>query len=338
MKKVRVEDAVGMTLCHDVTAMRAGFKGVGFPRGHVIAPEDIPKFLDYGKRHIFVWEPNADELHEEDAAKRLAAMAPVPGAHYTKPSEGKVLLIADIDGMFRVDTALLHRINAIGDITVCSLPDHYPVKKGMPLASMRIVPLVIPEQQIADAESQCAGSPLFSLFPYRYLRAALIITGSELYTGRVPDLFEPVARKKLSAYPCEIIGVTIADDCAEQIRNAILLARDRGAELIVLSGGMSVDPDDVTPEAIAMAGAEIVRFGVPSQPGNMTLVAYLGQTAILGVPGAAVVLPTTLFDALLPQVFAGQRFSREDLTRLGDGGLCQKCKDCHFPNCTFGRY
>jgi molybdenum cofactor synthesis domain-containing protein len=338
MKKIRVEDAVGMTLCHDMTAMRDGFKGAAFKRGHVITEEDIPALLDIGKKAVFVWEENAGEIHEEDAALRMAAMAPVEGAHYTAPSEGKVLLMADTRGMFRVNTELLRKINSIGDITISTLRDHYPVEAGARLASMRIVPLVTKETQIEEAERLCKNEKLLDLRPYSHKKVGVIITGSEIYTGRIKDKFEPVVRKKLENYPSEIIGVTICDDDLSMIESAARGYLDAGADMLFFTGGMSVDPDDLTPTAIRQLGAEVITHGVPSQPGNMTLVAYLGNVAILGIPGAAISLPTTIFDVLLPQLFTGDRLTKEDLVRLGDGGLCQLCKPCHYPNCTFGRY
>ena len=338
MKKVNVENAVGMTLCHDITAMFDGFKGALFRRGHVITEEDIPRLLDIGKKHVFIWEDNAHELHEEDCALRLAAMAPVEGAHYEGPSEGKMLLKADIRGQLRVDTALLRELNSIGDITVCALPDHYPVEAGARLASMRIVPLVTKEEQIIEAEKFCRGRKLLDLRPYLPRKAGVIITGSEVYSGRIQDKFEPVVRAKLAMYPGEILGVKLCDDDLGMIVDAARGFLAAGADFLIFTGGMSVDPDDLTPSAIRLLGAEIVTHGVPSQPGNMTLVAYLGDCAILGVPGAAISLPTTMFDVLLPQVYTGDRLTKQDLVNLGEGGLCQQCKVCHFPNCSFGRY
>lgn len=338
MKKINVESAVGMELCHDVTAMYDGFKGAAFRRGHIIREEDIPLLLDYGKRTVFVWEENAGEIHEEDAARRMAAMAPVAGAYYTGPSEGKVLLMAEERGMFRVDTALQQRLNSIGDITITSLPDHYPVEAGARLASMRIVPLVTEEKQIVEAEALCSGKKLFDLRPYRRRKIGVVITGSEVYHGRIQDKFEPVARKKMEAYPAEIVDIAICDDDLDMIVNAAKKHLEHGADFLIFTGGMSVDPDDLTPAAIRALGADIVSYGVPSQPGNMTLVAYLGGTAILGVPGAAISLPTTVFDVLLPQIFAGDKLTKEELIHLGDGGLCQLCSACHWPNCAFGRY
>ena len=338
MKKVNVNEAVGMELCHDITAMYDGFKGAAFKRGHVIQEEDIPKLLDIGKRTVFVWEENAGEIHEDDCALRMAKMAPVEGAHYDGPSEGKVLLMADTRGMFRVNTKLLHEINSIGDITISTLPDHFPVEAGDRLASMRIVPLVTKEEQILQAEELCRGEKLVDLRPYQNRKLGVVITGSEVYNGRIKDKFEPVVRQKMKNYPCEILGVTICDDDLDMITSAGQKFLDEGANFLIFTGGMSVDPDDLTPTAIRRLGADIITHGVPAQPGNMTLVAYQGDVAILGVPGADISLPTTIFDVLLPQIFTGDKLTKEDLIRLEEGGLCRMCKTCHFPTCTFGRY
>ena len=338
MKKINVRDAVGAELCHDITAMRDGFKGAAFKRGHIITEADIPALLDIGKQTIFVWEEHAGEIHEDDAARRMAAMAPVKNAHYTEPSEGKVLLFADERGLFRVNRPLLQKINSIGDITISTIPDHYPVEAGARLASMRIVPLVTKEEQIIEAETLCKEEPLLDLRPYRNKKVGVIITGSEVYHGRIQDKFEPVVRKKMAHYPSEIVGITICDDDLDMIVAAAKAHLAGGADLLIFTGGMSVDPDDLTPSAIRALGAEIISHGVPAQPGNMTLVAYLGDVAILGVPGAAISLPTTMFDVLLPQVFTGDKLTKQDLIHLGDSGLCQMCKACHWPNCTFGRY
>jgi molybdenum cofactor synthesis domain-containing protein len=294
--------------------------------------------LRIGKQHIFVWEENAGEIHEDDCARRMAAMAPVADAHYSEPAEGKVLLFADQRGMFRVNRKLLNKINSIGDITICTLPDHYPAEAGARLASMRIVPLVTREEQIMEAEKLCAEEKLLDLFSYQHRKIGVIITGSEVYHGRIQDRFAPVIRAKMKQYPSEIIGIRICEDDLEQIVDAAKTHLKNGADFLIFTGGMSVDPDDLTPTAIRQLGADIVTHGVPSQPGNMTLVAYLGDIPILGVPGAALKLPTTIFDVMLPQIFAGFKFTREELAGLADGGLCQMCSNCHWPNCTFGRY
>ena len=338
MKKIKTEEAAGFELCHDVTAMRDGFKGAAFKRGHIITESDIPELLKLGKKHVFIWESNAGEIHEDDAAKRLADLCKCDNSHFTEPSEGKIILLANKRGLFCVDVDLLQKINSVNDITISTLPNHYPVEKGARLASMRIIPLVTQEKNIIEAENLCRNRKLMRLLPYKSMKAGIIITGSEIYNGLIQDKFEAVALKKLEKYPCEILDIKYCDDDLEMLNGAINYFLEQDADIIIMSGGMSVDPDDLTPSAIINTGAEIISYGVPSQPGNMTLLAYLNNTAFIGVPGAAIIMPVTVFDVLLPQIFTGEKFSRGDLIRLGDGGLCQLCKNCRFPNCTFGKY
>lgn len=340
MKKVLTENAVGLTLCHDVTGIGENFKGPVFRRGHEIRQEDVARLLDLGKRHVFIWEADAGEIHEEDAAIRLAKLAAVEHGSFTGPSEGKMVLTANCAGQLRVNVPLLNTINSIGDITISTLPDHYPCQKGSKLAAMRIVPLVTQEAQIIEAERLCRERqrPLLEFLTYRRLKAGIIITGSEIYSGRIQDRFQPVIRRKLEPYGTEVLGCTFCDDDLSMLKGCIADYQSRGAQLIIMTGGMSVDPDDLTPTAVREAGAEIISHGVPSQPGNMLMVAYLGSIPVIGVPGAAVKLPTTTFDVILPQIMTGQKVTKTDLVRLGDGGFCQGCEVCHWPNCTFGRY
>ena len=341
MKKVKTEDAVGLTLCHDITEVRDGFKGRAFARGHIVTPEDIPHLLDLGKKHLYIWEENAGEIHEEDAALRLAALAPMENAVYTGPVEGKMTLTAMEDGLFRVNRPLLDGINSIGEITIVTLPDHYPVTKGMKLAGERIIPLVCQVSEIERAEElvRMADRPLMELVPYRRdVPVGIVVTGSEVYSGRIRDRFEPVVREKVAPYGANVLGCIFCDDYLEMLDTAIEKWRSRGAKLIIMTGGMSVDPDDLTVTAIRRSGAEVVTQGVPAQPGNMFTVAYLDDITILGVPGAAIHAKTTMLDVVLPQVFTGRRFTYEELRRMGAGGLCQGCPECHYPNCTFGLY
>ncbi len=338
MKKIKVEDAVGLPLMHDITRMARDYKGPVFRRGHVIKKEDIEILHDIGKKTVYAGEAEKGMIHEEECALRLSDAANANGAHFEGPSEGKVVLISDISGMFRVNNSLLNSINEIGDITISCIPDHFRVGQGDRLASMRIVPLYTDESQIIKAEELCKDKSLFEVIPFQPKRAGVIITGSEIFNRRVDDLFEPVVRKKLSDYPCEITGVVICDDDLEMIINSARSLLDAGSDLLIFAGGMSVDPDDLTPQAIRALASEVISHGVCAQPGNMTEIAYLGDVALLGIPGAAVNLPVTIFDVLLPQIFAGIKFSKQDLLRLAQGGLCMGCRPCHFPRCTYGRY
>jgi molybdenum cofactor synthesis domain-containing protein len=341
MRKIRVEDAVGETLCHDMTGLdENGKKSVRFRRGHVIRAEDIPELLRIGKSHIFVWEPEADEVHEDDAALALAAAIgsdSVAGAD-AKPSEGKITLTAGIDGLFVVNSEALREINRVGDYTVATIPSYTAVKKGDKLCGLRIVPLVTKREKVERAAAIAReNAPVLTVLPFQALRCGVIITGSEVYYGRIQDKFEPIMREKLSAFGAQILGFTKCPDDLDMILEAIRHFRARGAELILLTGGMSVDPDDLTPTAMRRSGAQVITQGVPMQPGNMLTIAKLGETILIGVPGASMHSRVTSLDVFLPRIFAGLDVTKEDFSRYGEGGLCLFCAACTYPRCYFGR-
>jgi hypothetical protein len=339
MKKIRVEEAVGHTICHDITGILPdGKKGVMFKRGHEIIRNDIPRLLDIGKNHVFVWEPDADEVHEDDAA--LAAAEAVCGPSViadVAPSEGKILLYAAQRGLFRVHREALRRINSVGDFTIACLHDMTDVQQGAKLGGIRIVPLVTKRSNV-DAAVKIArdGYPVFIVMPYNPLKCGVIITGSEVFYGRIEDKFEPIMRKKLGEFGAKVLGVVKCTDELGMIIKAISGFRAQGAELIMLTGGMSVDPDDLTPSAIRGCGARVVTQGMPMQPGNMLTIAYLGETVLIGVPGASMHSPVTSLDVFLPRIFAGIEITPEDIPGLGEGGFCAGCAECSYPRCYFG--
>ena len=340
VKKINVEEAIGLTLCHDITGILPdGNKGVMFKRGQEIKQEDIPQLLDIGKNHVFVWEPDAFEVHEDDAALIAAQAVCGDGVAYDKkPSEGKILMYSARSGLFHVRREILRRINSVGDYTISCLPDMTDVAEGQKLGGIRIVPLVTKQENV-DAVVKAAREdfPVFTVLPYKKLKSAVIITGSEVYYGRIQDKFEPIMRKKLGKFGAEFMGVVKCPDDLGVILDAIALYKAKGAELILLTGGMSVDPDDLTPTAIRSCGASLVTQGMPMQPGNMLTIAYLEGTVLIGVPGASMHSPATSFDVFLPRVFAGVEIKQDDIPGLGEGGFCSGCKECTYPRCYFGR-
>ncbi|HAL18684.1 MAG TPA: molybdopterin-binding protein [Spirochaetaceae bacterium] len=342
MKKVRIEDAIGLPLLHDVTQITDSFKGAKFRRGHIITAGDVNVLLDMGKKYVYVSEEGDNLVHEEDAAKRLAGIAKCNGTHFSDVSEGKIVQYADADGLLVIDVGLLNELNGIDDVTICTQRNHSRIRKGDRVASMRIVPLWTDEKNITDAEKAANGKRLFTLCEYKHKKVGIVITGSEVYSGRIEDKFQPVLKRKLSQFPHEIVGIEICDDDEEMIRNACIGLMGKGADLLLLTGGMSVDADDVTPDAVKSLGFEIVTYGVPSQPGNMTLIAYKGAIPAIGIPSAAISRPTTVLDVILPSLFADVRVTKKDVISMANGGLCSLCdKDggrCHFPNCHFGNY
>jgi len=339
MRKITVENAIGETLCHDMTGISDGKKGVIFSRGHIITHEDIPRLLDIGKSHVFVWDISADEVHENDASLTVARAVCGDGvSHDDEPSEGKVLMYAQRRGLFRLNRNALKELNSIDDYTIACLPNFTDVSEGAKLGGIRIVPLVTNRKNMEDAVSVAENNfPVFDVLPYAKLKCGVIITGSEVYYGRIDDKFEPIMRKKLDFFDAEILGVTKCPDELDTIQKAIADFTAQGAKLILLTGGMSVDPDDLTPTAIRNSGAHIVTQGVPMQPGNMLMIAYLGETTLVGVPGASMHSPVTSLDVFLPRIFAGLKIETEDVPKLGEGGFCSACTTCTYPRCYFGR-
>ena len=339
MKLIPVRDAVGHVLCHDMTQIIPGqYKDARFRKGHVVREEDIPVLLSMGKENLYVWELVPGMVHEDEAAARLCALCRNEHMEQSAVKEGKLELTAAIDGLFRVDARRLREINLLGDIMIATRHGDTPVRRGDKLCGTRVIPLVIAEEQLVRAEAVGAGRPLLEILPWKLKTAGIVTTGSEVYHGRIQDAFGPVLRKKLAFYGAEVLGQAIVDDDVEMIRGAIQGFLDQGAELVVCSGGMSVDPDDLTPTAIQAVGGEIVSYGAPVLPGAMFLLSYTGEDVpVLGLPGCVMYHDATIFDLVLPRIMAGERLAKGDLAVLGHGGLCLQCPDCHYPDCGFGK-
>lgn len=325
LKVIPVEEAIGLPLAHDITEIVPGkHKGPAFRRGHVIQPEDVSKLLDVGKAHIYVMELEKDEVHEEDAARRLAKAAAGPNLKLTEPSEGRVNLVSDIPGLLKIDADLLYRFNSLGDLMMATLPSNRHVRKGDVVAGTRTIPVFVKEELVERAEALCKDRPIVTILPMPGRRIHLIVTGSEVYTGRIKDGFEPIVRKKVGEMGSDLADKKLATDDPDQIASLIKDAHKAGAELILVSGGMSVDPDDKTPEGIHRSGAKIESHGFPVLPGSMFLMAYLDDTPILGLSGCVLHDPFSAFDILLPRLLAGEKITRADIMTMGHGGLQKK--------------
>lgn len=339
MEKVPVAEAVGMILCQDITRIVPGeFKGRAFKKGHVIREEDVEELLNLGKENIYVWAPEPGDIHENEAALRLSKAAVGANIFFGEPYEGKCTLISQKKGLFKVNSSLLYRINSVDSVSIASLPNNFPVEKDQKLGGARVIPLVIAEDRVIQVEELCRDhGPVFEIKPYGKLKAGIITTGSEVFKGRIKDQFGPVMKDKIASFNGDLLGQVFCPDDLDRIDQAIQSFVSQEADIIILTGGMSVDPDDLTPGAIRKSGANIVTYGVPAQPGNMFLLAYLGKTVLMGVPGCAMFSRTTVLDMVLPRIFAGEKLIREDFIRMGEGGFCSGCKICSYPNCYFGR-
>ena len=339
MKQIRIEDSVGCILSHDVTKIVPGeFKGRLFKKGHVIREEDIPKLLDIGKEHIYVWEPKKGQLHENDAAIRVKDLVLGQGCYISEEiKEGKIDFFANTQGIVKINKDLLLKLNLLGEIIVSTIHNNTPVKKGEKIGATRVIPLIIDEKKILEAE-KIIKERIISVEEIKPKKAVLITTGNEVYKGRIKDAFLPVMKEKLEYYGSEIVKQIILPDNKEMITENILKAIEEDkVDMIICTGGMSVDPDDVTPSAIKDCNGEIVTYGAPVLPGAMFLLAYYKNIPILGVPSCAMYSKRTIFDLVLPRILADEKLSFEDIARFGNGGMCLNCEICSFPHCSFGK-
>lgn len=348
MKLMKTTEAVGHVLVHDMTQIIPGVKkDAEFRKGHIVTKEDIPVLLSMGKENLYVWEKTEGMLHEDEAAVILGELCRNDGMEQSEIKEGKIQFTAAWDGVLKVDTRRLNLVNSLGEMIIATRHGNFPVKKGDVLSAARVIPLVIEEAKLAEAKEAAGSEPLLTVLPFQKKTAAIITTGNEVFTGLVEDAFGPVLKQKLAEYQIEVVYQKLVDDNRMHIAEAIGQAIEAKAEIVCCTGGMSVDPDDQTPGAIKETGAEIVSYGAPVLPGAMFLLAYHKsgrkedgsekQIPILGLPGCVMYHKRTIFDLILPRIVAGEQLKQEDLTILGEGGLCLNCEECRFPDCGFGK-
>ena len=339
MKLMKTEEAVGQVLCHDITQIIKGVtKDAVFRKGHVIRECDIPVLLSVGKDHVYIWENDENMLHENEAAEILRQICQGEHMHPTEPKEGKIELIADMDGLLMIDLEHLRAVNALGEMMIATRPSGFVVKKGDKLAGTRVIPLVIEKEKMEKAKEAAGDKPLLTLLPIKPKKFGLVTTGNEVYHGRIEDTFTPVIISKLAEFGAQMADHVILDDDHEKITKAVKEMLDDGCDMVLCTGGMSVDPDDKTPLAIKNAGVNIVSYGAAVLPGAMFLVGYTDdKRPVCGLPGCVMYAKRTIFDLVLPYLLADVPVTKEYLAGLGHGGLCLNCDVCHFPNCSFGK-
>ena len=342
MKLIKTVDAAGHVLSHDITQIiKDERKGVLFKKGHIIREEDIPKLLSLGKEHIYILEKEEGMLHENEAAEILYKICANNHMKPTEVSEGKIEIIADADGLFKLDVERLNKINSLGEMMIATRHGNTAVKRGDKLAGTRVIPLIIEEEKMKKAREIGGGKPLMEIMPFKHKRVGIVTTGSEVFSGRIKDTFRPVIIEKFSEFDAEILGQKIVDDSRKGITEAVLSFIEQGADIVVCTGGMSVDPDDNTPGAIKDTGAEIISYGAPVLPGAMLLVSYYDKEGrkipVIGLPGCVMYAKRTIFDLILPRIMADDLIEKSDIDRLGQGGLCLNCDICTYPNCGFGK-
>lgn len=338
MREIPVQEAVGSVLFHDITRIVPGeFAGRAFKKGHIIQEEDVDKLLKLGKDNIYVLDLEEGYIHENEAALRIATAVCGKGIRLTEPSEGKVTMEAVERGLLKVNVDALNRINDIKEMVLATLHTNRPVGADMRIAGTRIIPLYTDEERIRRVEAIArAASPVIEVKPFRSLRVGMVTTGNEVYHGRIEDKFGPVIREKFDRLGSSVMRQILVSDDTPMTVKAIHDLIAEGAEMVVATGGMSVDPDDRTPASIRAAGGRVVTYGSPTFPGAMFMLAYIGQVPVIGIPGCAMYNKATIFDLVVPRILAGETLTRADITRLGHGGLCSSCAECRYPTCGFG--
>ena len=339
LKKVKTENAVGLVVGHDMTKTIPGVcDGPRFRRGDVIKSEDIPELLSMGKEHIYVIEKEEDQVHEEEAAIRIARAVAGSNLKMTDPRQGRVNMKATVDGLVKINRPLLYEIHNTEDIIIAARHNNVTCKAGEIVAGTKIIPLFTSEDNLKKMEDLCKEKgKVVDVLPFIPQKVGMIITGNEIFKGITEDKFAAVMRKKIEKLGSTVISEVVVLDDEDIIAQAVLDMKNKGCDVIVTCGGLSVDPDDVTAEGVEKSGARIISYGVPVMPGAMVLVAELGDTPILGAPGAVIFKKTTILDVLLPRVLAKDKITRQDIIELAHGGLCLDCEECVYPVCPFGK-
>jgi len=339
LRKVKTEDAIGLVVGHDMTKTIPGvYDGPRFRRGDIIKSEDIPELLSMGKEHIYVIEQEENLVHEEEAAVRIAKAIAGKNLTLTDPRQGRVNMKATVDGLVKINKPLLYEIHNIEDIVIATRHNNVTCKAGEIVAGTKIIPLFTAEDNLKKLEDLCkAKGKVVDVLPFIPQKVGMVITGNEIFKGITEDKFANVMRKKIENLGSAVISEVIVPDDEDIIAKAILDMKNKGCDVIVTCGGLSVDPDDVTVEGVEKSGARIISYGVPVMPGAMVLVAELGDIPILGAPGAVIFKKTTILDVLLPRMLAKDKITRQDIIELAHGGLCLDCEECVFPVCPFGK-
>ena len=342
MKCVKTQDAVGHVLCHDITQIIKDIKkGTAFRKGHIVTEEDIPVLLSLGKDNLYIWEKTEGILHENEAAEYLRDICMNENMIQSEVKEGKIELIAEIDGLLKIDVDKLRAVNSLGEMMIATRHTNTTVKKGDKLVGTRIIPLLIEQEKMEKAKEVAGDRPILSLIPFKKKKVGIVTTGNEVFYGRIKDTFGPVVAEKVKEFGADVIGQTIVNDDIEKITKAVEEFIEQGADMVLCTGGMSVDPDDKTPGAIKNTGARIVSYGAPVLPGAMMLLAYYEKDGrelpIVGLRGCVMYAKRTVFDLVLPRLMADDMVTSDDLAGLGLGGLCLSCDVCTFPNCGFGK-
>ncbi len=350
VKIVPVEEAVDKIVAHDMTRIEPGvFKGPEFKAGQRISVGDVCRLQQMGRFHVAIHDENtnlSDEnlIHENEVAENFARrMAGENVSYELPPREGKIDFVAECDGVLSLDYKRLEQFNMVPEVMLTTRQDGMLVKKDSRIGGTRAIPLYLSTKFYQQAMQVLADKPIMQVMPLRKAKVGILVTGTEVFQGIIEDKFIPIITSKVTALQSDVVASKIAPDDKEAMKKAIEELRKAGADLLITTGGLSVDPDDVTKSVLLEAGLTNVLHGVPVLPGAMSLIGYIPPkdkyTAmqVIGVPACALYSKTTFFDLILPRMLANCEITRADLARMGEGGYCMSCHICTWPKCFFGK-
>jgi molybdopterin biosynthesis enzyme len=318
------DQAVGHILRHNLSGPD-GRKALS--KGHRIAAGDLPQLAALGLEQVRVAVLEPGDVHENEAARRLAAAVCGPGVLARPPAASRVNLLAAADGIVRVDVAALLRINEIDGLTVATLPSHALARVRQRVATIKIIPFAVPEEELARAEAigraaLAARTSVIALSPLRQLDIGVILVGSRAARARIEAGVYPAIESRVVELGSRVLAVRYVESEEHVIAGTIGELRAAGAQLLIVAGETSImDRDDVTPQGIRLAGGRIEHYGAPVEPGNLLLLAYLDTLPVLGAPGCVRSRDVNIVDLLLPRLLAGEQITRRDIVELGHGGL-----------------
>jgi formylmethanofuran dehydrogenase subunit E len=341
---VPVADAVGHRTLHDMTRIVPGeSKAVEFEAGQTLSGGDVCRLQYMGRAHVYLEQDTPDGfLHENEAALAFAKLMAGDNVCFDDaPREGKVNFQATATGVFELDRERLEAFNLVPEVMCATRHHGVLAEAGKGLGGARAIPLYLSAENFRKAQAVLAAGPLFRVAPLLPAKVGVLVTGTEVFQGLIEDRFAPIIREKVERLGSSVVAEAIVPDDAGQIAGAVADLLGAGADLIVTTAGLSVDPDDVTRKGLLAAGLTDMLYGAPLLPGAMTLLGRLASPAgvarVMGVPACALFHKATSFDILLPRVLAGLAITRRDLAEMAEGGFCLDCRTCVFPKCPFGK-
>ena len=305
-------------------------------KGKPLSDDDLAKLRALGRRSVYVAQMETDDVDENTAARRIAAAVRGPGLHTPGVSYGRANLLADQIGILRVDVERLARINQSNGVTLATFLNHSPVQANQIVATVKIIPYAVPESIVSEAESIAnGGSSVVRVDALPAHSVGMILSGSTSIQQKLVSDFIPLRERieRLGSSLTHTDFVALEDEADEAALTEMLKEQiSSGVKMILIAGETAImDAHDIVPRAVERAGGRVESVGAPVDPGNLLMLAYIGNVPVVGAPGCARSKKVNIVDWILPRLLAGDRLTRRDIIQLGHGGLLQEIRERGMP-------